>query len=160
MKNYIILFLAAVFATSSLAYTNNQHPSKEELTWLIKNIYFEARDQGTAGRLAVMMVTMNRVNSNRFPNTIKGVVTQGGTKKHRCQFSWYCDGVHDKIYDWKSYNEIEQLVLTTLPYFSKITDITDGALFYHATYVSPAWSKAKTMTKLVQIGDHIFYKGR
>ena len=35
-------------------------------------------------------------------------------------------------------------------------DITDGATFYHADYVTPAW--AQTKTKTVEIGDHIFYK--
>ena len=34
-------------------------------------------------------------------------------------------------------------------------DITDGATFYHADYVMPAW--AKTKTKTVEIEDHIFY---
>ena len=35
-------------------------------------------------------------------------------------------------------------------------DITDGALFYHAYYVTPAWSKVKYRT--ARIGDHIFYR--
>lgn len=157
MKKYITLLLCAL-SFSSQAYPIDPKPSNEEVTWLVKNIYFEARNQGTAGRLAVMMVTLNRVLSDKFPNTIKGVVTQGGVKRHRCQFSWYCDGKHDKIYDWKTYNEIEQLVLTTLPIVSRINDITDGATFYHATYVKPSWAKVKIKT--AQIGDHIFYKGK
>jgi N-acetylmuramoyl-L-alanine amidase len=158
MKKIFVSILSAVCITNAQAYPIAPHPNKEEITWLVKNIYFEARNQGTAGRLAVMMVTINRVLSQKFPNTIKGVVTQGGKKRHRCQFSWYCDGAHDKIYDWKTYNEIEQLVLTTLPVASRINDITDGATFYHATYVKPYWAKA--MKKTIQIGDHIFYKGK
>jgi len=35
-------------------------------------------------------------------------------------------------------------------------DITDGALFYHANYITPSWAKTKQRTTV--IGDHIFYK--
>ena len=35
-------------------------------------------------------------------------------------------------------------------------DLTDGALFYHADYVTPGW--AKTKIKTVEIQDHIFYR--
>ena len=37
---------------------------------LAKNMYYEARNQGTAGVLAVTAVVFNRVNDPRFPNTI------------------------------------------------------------------------------------------
>ena len=37
-----------------------------------------------------------------------------------------------------------------------LIDITDGALFYHADYVKPAWAKTKIRT--IEIGDHIFYR--
>ena len=39
---------------------------------------------------------------------------------------------------------------------NNFVDITDGALFYHADYVTPAW--AKTKIKTVEIQDHIFYR--
>jgi N-acetylmuramoyl-L-alanine amidase len=158
MKKILASICAAACLTSAQAFPKTPLPSDEEVTWMIKNIYFEAGNQGTAGRVAVMMVTLNRVNSKRFPNTIKGVVTQGGTRRHRCQFSWYCDGKSDKIYDWKTFNEIRELVLTSLPVVSMINDITDGATFYHATYVKPRW--AKHMVKTIQIGDHIFYRSK
>ena len=35
-------------------------------------------------------------------------------------------------------------------------DITDGATFYHADYVTPSWAKSKIKT--IEIGDHIFYR--
>ena len=74
---------------------------------LAKNMYFEARNQGTAGWLAVTAVVLNRVNDKHFPNRICSVITQGPTRparknkniripiKHRCQFSWFCDGKSD-----------------------------------------------------------------
>ena len=39
---------------------------------------------------------------------------------------------------------------------TEMIDITDGATHYHADYVKPAW--AKTKTKTIEIGDHIFYR--
>lgn len=139
----------------------------EEITWLAKNVYFEARNQGTAGRLAVVMVTLNRVFDDRFPNNIKQVVLQSVTRpswkdpnemipvKHKCQFSWYCDGKKDIIDDWETFGEIKRLVLTYLTFGSRI-DITDGATHYHADYVNPSW--AETKTKTIEIEDHIFYR--
>ena len=45
------------------------------------NMYHEARNQGSAGMVAVSAVVINRVNDLRFPNTICKVVEQGPTRK-------------------------------------------------------------------------------
>ena len=67
---------------------------------LTDNMYHEARDQGTAGLLAVSSVVLNRVKDRRFPNTICEVVKQGPMReswkkngkflpiRNKCQFSW------------------------------------------------------------------------
>lgn len=39
---------------------------------------------------------------------------------------------------------------------STVTNHTNGADHYHATYVNPYW--ASTLVKTVSIGNHIFYK--
>ena len=141
-----------------------------QATCLADNVYHESRNQGTAGWNAVISVTMNRVKDKRFPNTICGVVKQGPTReswkqngtyypiKHKCQFSWYCDGKTDVIHkkNEKLYKEIYNLSYVSLIKDIIILDITDGATHYHADYVTPAW--AQTKTKTVEIGDHIFYK--
>lgn len=140
----------------------------KEAVCLTQNVYHEARNQPHAGQMAVMSVTLNRVKDSRFPNTICGVVKQGphrpswkGTGemipvRHRCQFSWYCDGKSDTAHDKDTYNSIylftTQLVSGTIT----LLDITDGATHYHADYVSPSW--AKTKTKTIEIEDHIFYR--
>ena len=80
----------------------------QEVQCLAKNMYYEARSQGTAGKIAVTNVVLNRVKDKRFPNTICEVIQQGPTReswktkkdknlpeeeriyypiKHRCQFS-------------------------------------------------------------------------
>ena len=80
----------------------DKYIDKKEITCLAKNMYFEARNQGLAGQLAVSLVVMNRVKDERFPNTICGVIEQGPISKwwlkekgkivpirNRCQFSWF-----------------------------------------------------------------------
>lgn len=49
---------------------------KKALRYLAAIIYCEAGGQCYAGRLAVGAVVMNRVESNGYPNTIKGVLWQ------------------------------------------------------------------------------------
>ena len=142
--------------SESLPLPKHSPYTEEDILWLTKNIYFEAANQATAGIVAVLMVTLNRVTHSKFPSTIKDVVTQGGSRLHRCQFSWYCDGKADKIRDIEAYNEIKQLVYTYIQIASKMTDITSGAIYYHATYVKPKWAAQKK--KIIRIGDHIFYK--
>ena len=201
--NLIILFLLSVATIGAVTIgtplkvdTNGNvkllEPSKEKLKsniepdinfdvkearCLAENIYHEARDQGTAGWLAVAAVTLNRVTDDRFPNTICGVVFQAETieswttkskkdipdaerifypVRHRCQFSWYCDGKADDISNISVFMEILQLSRLLLTSQMMMFDITDGATFYHADYVTPSWAKSKTKT--IEIGDHIFYR--
>ena len=92
MKYWVILFLLLLACFKAKA---------DEVECLALNIYHEARNQPTAGKLAVAQVTLNRVKHDRFPNTICGVVYQGyylnnNPIKHKCQFSWWCDGKSDK----------------------------------------------------------------
>ena len=61
----------------------------ETLTCLAMNIYFEARSESTLGQHAVAQVTMNRVASDKYPNSVCDVVWQSG------QFSWTNDGKSD-----------------------------------------------------------------
>ena len=44
--------------------------TEAEVSCLAMNMYHEARNQSFAGQLAVANVTMNRVNDERFPDTI------------------------------------------------------------------------------------------
>ena len=136
---------------------------------LALNMYYEARGQGTVGLLAVSYVVLNRVKDKRFPNTICEVIKQGPIReswkkdgkyypiRNRCQFSWYCDGKSDSPKNKKLYKKL-LMISKALVYNIKdsFIDITDGALFYHAYYVTPAWSKVKYRT--ARIGDHIFYR--
>ncbi len=127
---------------------------EDELFCLAQNIYFEARSEPTAGRRAVAHVVMNRVASPRFPATVCEVVRQGGeSRRYKCQFSWWCDGLSDDIKNAKAWKDAERLA--SFVYWGLSQDMTEGALWYHADYVSPQWRTA--FKKGPTIGRHIFY---
>ena len=134
---------------------------------LALNTYHEAKNQSMVGQIATAQVVMNRVEDKRFPNTVCEVVKQGPTRpswedpdkeypiKHRCQFSWYCDGKSDVPKNEKAWRKAQDVAFLVL--YDKIkVDVTEGATHYHATYVKPAWAKTKKRT--TQIEKHIFYR--
>ena len=142
----------------------------KEVTCMAKNIFFEAAVESTAGKLAVAHVTLNRVDSKWFPNTVCEVVYDGLHYTHssgeqypvrdRCQFSWYCDGKGDDPREgsklWEDSQELAKYVLLRQ---EELPDITDGALHYHASYIdAPTWAKRKKIT--TKIDTHIFYKSK
>lgn len=126
----------------------------KEFHCLALNIYWEARSESRTGQVGVAMVTLNRVADPFFPQTICEVVRQGGpTPKHQCQFSWYCDGKSDVPQDAAAWRRAQEVAYAVL--FGGPLDPTHGALFYHADYVRPLWSRS--MTKTTRIGRHIYY---
>jgi spore germination cell wall hydrolase CwlJ-like protein len=139
----------------------------EETECLATNIYFEARGESYEGQKAVAFVTLNRVDSTKFPNDICSVVYQAKHSewwaehkdrlvpiRNQCQFSWYCDGKSDRIRNSSDYQRIYTLAAEVIT--GRHEDNTDGALWYHANYVRPDWRL--TYAKTVDIDDHIFYK--
>lgn len=125
-----------------------------QLTCLALNIYFEARSEPLDGMLAVGHVVMNRVADRKFPNSICGVVRQGGdVVRHRCQFSWWCDGRSDQPRNAAAWDAARLVAWYIFNGYTE--DPTDGALWYHADYVAPDWRDA--YLRGPQIGRHIFY---
>jgi len=125
---------------------------------LAKNIYYESATESYEGKLAVAQVTLNRVNSGKFPSDICSVVYQKTTDQNLrtvCQFSWTCMVkeliVKDK-YAWEESHMIAKRALTEPVLHDTIAK--SNALYYHASYVNPGWNKQKVIMK---IGNHIFY---
>ena len=132
-----------------------------ELACLAEVIYFEARGEGDEGMLAVGHVVLNRASDERFPKTICGVIKQGKHVKgkplrHKCQFSYYCDGLSDVITDEDSYIKSTKLAFDILS--GRSNNPVSNSLFYHATYVRPRWSKVFALVR--RINKHLFYTYR
>lgn len=127
------------------------------LTCLSLNVYHEARGEPDAGQLAVAYVTLNR--ARRYNTDVCDVVVEP------YQFSWTTGAVimrtngwtltpHAVPTDrkaWRKAIEIAKLAMSR-----KHKDPTEGALFYHATYVSPSWKSR--MIETAAIGQHLFYQ--
>ena len=129
-----------------------------QLECLTRNIYWEAASEPFEGKVAVAQVTMNRVASGRFGDSVCGVIYQKNIFYQRvvCQFSWVCETayktqpVHPPL--WAESELVAKKVLLEnfrLPGMKE-------ALYYHADYVSPGWQKPR----IDKIGHHIFYGER
>jgi spore germination cell wall hydrolase CwlJ-like protein len=157
-----------VLASEQLAYARATAPvtggfstgtamqvSDKELWCLATAIYFEARGESYRGQVAVAQVVLNRVKDYRYPDTICGVVFQNQSRRNSCQFSFACDGIPETINDRTSWAQAEDIAKRFTNGELYLTEVAN-ATHYHATYVRPAW--APRMTKLTQIGLHVFYK--
>lgn len=119
----------------------------KELECLALNIYHEARSERVEGQIAVAQVTINRVNHDKWPSTICGVVYQ-----HK-QFSWTHLIKDHTPKEIKAYEDA--MVIARDVMIGNVDDPTDGAVFYHANYVNPDWVKYMDLSKV--IGSHLFY---
>lgn len=128
--------------------------SANEQRCLAAGIYFEARGEKLSGQAAVAQVILNRVRNPTYPNTICNVVYQNKHWRNRCQFSFACDGIKDRVKSPKHWDMAEEIALATTAgkiWFKQVGSSTH----YHATYVRPKW--AKSMRRVGRIGLHIFY---
>lgn len=128
--------------------------SEAEQRCLAAGIYFEARGETVKGQAAVAQVILNRVRNPTYPATVCGVVYQNENWRNRCQFSFACDGIKDRVRSPKHWNMAEEIALATTAGKIWLTEV-GSSTHYHATYVRPPW--ARKMRKVGQIGLHIFY---
>ncbi|TCM80778.1 MULTISPECIES: cell wall hydrolase [unclassified Rhizobium] len=129
--------------------------SAAEQQCLASGIYFEARGETVKGQAAVAQVILNRVRNPAYPKTICGVVYQNEDWRNRCQFSFACDNVKDRVnsqYHWRIAREVAMAVTAGKIWLPQV----GSATHYHAVYVRPKW--AKTMEKVGRIGLHVFYR--
>lgn len=134
---------------------SDEASSSKEQACLARGIYFEARGENTMGQAAVAQVILNRVRNPAFPNTICGVVYQNQNWRNRCQFSFACDGLKDRIADAGSYSRAQRVAEQVTKGEIWLNEV-GSATHYHATYVHPRWASA--MEKVDKIGKHIFYR--
>ena len=163
----------------------NTETNFREIYCLAANSYFEARGEPFDGKIAVAQVVINRVKSKHYPNSMCEVITEGPIKeswktrkeptlpveervyyprKDRCQFSWYCDGMSDKIplkrKNGKWNKTIERMwrdcvYAALLVYTNKTKDLVGKSTHYYAyNKVNPKW--ASTMKEYTKIGGHRF----
>lgn len=156
----LVLFVLSgilIAAAFMVQYSVQQQTYLKQLNCLALNIYHEARGEPRAGQQAVAEVTLNRVLSRHYPESICEVVYQQRwdsiRKRYVSAFSWTevdPDGAPDPD-AW-----IRARVIAEAAYHKQVKPKLNGAVFYHARYVRPSW--AKKQTEVARIGRHIFYK--
>ena len=116
--------------------------SNQDLELLARTINGEARGEPYLGQIAVGAVIINRVISNKFPDTIKGVIMQDG------QFCAVEDG---------------QINLTPSPTTRQAAqeavngrDPTDRALYFYNPDTSNEQDWMARRDVIVRIGNHVF----
>jgi|TARA_R110001599_G_scaffold8801_2_gene43688 N-acetylmuramoyl-L-alanine amidase len=118
-----------------------------EMQCLAGTVYFESKGESLQGQLAVARVVLARVASSRFPDSICGVVYQ------RSQFSFVRGGkmprIHTGRQSWRNAVAIAKIAVN-----DGWESSVEGALFFHARYVSPGWR----LKRLATIDNHVFYQ--
>jgi spore germination cell wall hydrolase CwlJ-like protein len=118
-----------------------------DLRCLAGAIYFESRGESLDGQLAVGRVVVERANSGRFPRSYCGVVFQPS------QFSFVRGRAMPSIPEGSAAWQ-RAVAIARIAHEDSWDSPADGALFFHATYVSPGWRKQR----LARIDNHIFYR--
>jgi len=118
-----------------------------DLECLTRNIYYEAGVEDYRGKFAVAHVTINRLKTGYWGNTVCQVVYA------KRQFSWTLSKKlpRPNRQIWAESEDVARKVLAG----HRVRGLT-RSLFYHATYIKdPHW--VDTRHEVGQIGTHIFY---
>jgi spore germination cell wall hydrolase CwlJ-like protein len=123
--------------------------SNKDFKCLALNVFNEAGVESHIGKIAVIQVTMNRLNTKRWGDSICDVVYANA------QFSWTLD--EDKKYKIPEGKLWERSIVAVNEYIDKGIRVNglENVLFYHTDYVNPYWSKTKSLVKY--IGRHLFF---
>lgn len=129
--------------SSTLSSRGSLNVSQEDLYWLARAVYGEARGESYTGQVAVAAVILNRVRHKDFPNTVKGVIFE------RLAFTCVADG--------QIYLEPNNTAIKAARTALAGQDPSGGALYY--------WNPAKATSKWIwsrpiikTIGNHVFAK--
>lgn len=154
---YSILALAI---GSSCAYADRPIDLDPEIECLTVALYHETRGLSYAGMLSVGAVIMNRVKSNKYPDTVCEVIAQPYQFSYRNQGKpeSYLDilgaaAKNPNVYDTK-YLEYS-LDIAQTSYSGMDRPFGEDVLYYHGTSVDPKWNESLTMVNTID--NHIFW---
>jgi spore germination cell wall hydrolase CwlJ-like protein len=140
-------------AAQPFAITGSDLDERRALLCMTQAVYYEAGFEPVEGRRAVAQVVLNRMRHPAFPKSVCGVVYQGaGTGV--CQFSFVCDGALYRAPARDAWARAEDIARQALDGY--VETAVGEATHYHADYVAPRW--APMLSKVAQIGQHIFYR--
>jgi spore germination cell wall hydrolase CwlJ-like protein len=129
----------------------------QEHNCLAEVMYYEARGEGEEGEKAVAEVVFHRMNTGNYGHSICAVVYEG-VGSGTCQFSFACDGSHDAKHEPSPWHEAQALAARIMAGEDPLPNMTEGAVNFHTTSVTPGWSDSGRYERTVQIGNHVFYR--
>jgi hypothetical protein len=144
---------APVQSAQPFAIRGDDLDHRRALLCLTQAVYYEAGFEPLEGRRAVAQVVLNRMRHPAFPKSVCGVVYQGASSPV-CQFSFVCDGSLYRAPAPGAWREAKAVAAAALLGFVETS--VGSATHYHANYVAPRW--APMLTKITQLGAHIFYR--
>ena len=125
--------------------------SEEDYQVLLRIVEAEAGCEDVKGKMLVAGVIMNRVESSKFPDTVKEVVFQ--RERGVAQFSPISDGRYERVRVSEETREAVERVLYG-------EDITEGALYFAARkYADPERMRwfDNSLILLFSYGGHEFF---
>lgn len=145
-----LLQTALICAIALLACATTAHAKlPKDVDCLAKNIYYEARGEPVSGQIAVALVTINRVESTRYADTICGVVYQKG------QFSWTKSPTKRVSEEsWREAVEIAKRALSGA--YDNLMPNFEALYFHSARLRNMGCYHKKHRPQLVKIGNHVF----
>ena len=162
LNRYILsLFLVLTLCFCGVAPVNHDVPSPaitqeiETYNCFYAVVLHEAEAEPLKGKQAVAHVVINRLRAKGYPSSVCGVVTQS---KQFSNISKTLRNPPSSLYNASKPSVNTQVARVAYEALQKVlvgSKTNMNALFYHADYVRPAWSKHKKLVAI--IGKHKFY---
>jgi spore germination cell wall hydrolase CwlJ-like protein len=122
--------------------------TKNDLTCLAENVYYEAGVEPVEGKYAVAQVTLNRLRTKHWGKNICSVVHA------KAQFSWTLNK-HRAKPEGTHWVESQVIARSVLRDGVRVKPLKH-ALMYHATWLhTPKWVDLNQ--RVMRVGDHVFY---
>jgi N-acetylmuramoyl-L-alanine amidase len=121
----------------------NSRFSKQDIALIARAVYSEARGEPYKGQVAVAAVILNRIDSPKFPKTVRGVIFQ--------------DGAFTAVQDGQFWMNPNSTAYRATMDAIRGWDPTHGSLYYFNPNTATSgwiWSRPQ----VTKIGNHIFTK--
>lgn len=134
--------------------------SKPSLDWGAEDSYLlakiamaEAEGEGVEGKAMVIMVVLNRVWTEGFPDSIEDVIFDYSEEKDIYQFSPVAPGGR-----WWTTEPDEECYEALRIIMVEKWDESEGALYFEATYNGEDTWHSENLEYIKTVGNHNFYK--
>lgn len=135
-----------IMSTDTPILSGEKFYGKEDLYWLSRIIFAEAGAEPFEGKIAVGNVVMNRLKSEYFPDTVKGVIFD---KRFGIQFSPAYSGSINRTPNEDSVRAAKIALEGAM--------VVEAALYFSPAYRAEKSWAGKNRDYLTQIGNHVFF---